>query len=256
MIDIEKAKSEFLKFVSTYDENHPKIKSKKAHSLRVMEISKDLASNLDLTEEEINLATLIGLLHDIGRFEQVKAFNTFSDLESIDHGEFGAELLGRNGLIRNFIEEDKYDNIIKSSIKNHNKLEVEAGLDNYTIKFCNIIRDADKIDILYEAANTFWPTSEEVEGVENSLITKECYEDFMKRIPVRKKYNKEPLDSLVVIMAFIYDMNFDYSLKYIYEKDYLNKTINRFNFKNIETISRLKEIKERFDKDLKEKVGK
>ena len=37
---------------------------------------------------------LIGLLHDIGRFEQVKVYDTFSDIDSIDHADYGVEILG------------------------------------------------------------------------------------------------------------------------------------------------------------------
>ena len=36
-----------------------------------MEISKKIAESLKLTQEEIELATLIGLLHDIARFEKL-----------------------------------------------------------------------------------------------------------------------------------------------------------------------------------------
>lgn len=256
MIDIEKAKNEFLKYVSTYDDNHPKIISKREHSLRVMEISKEIATNINLTEEEINLATLIGLLHDIGRFDQMKIYNTFIDLISIDHGDYGVEILEKNNLIRKFIKNDEFDSIIKYSIKNHNKIKVENGLDKHTLMFCNIIRDADKIDILNEAVNVFWPSEEEVKGIENSLITKDCYNDFMQSVPVRKKSEEEPLDSIIVMMAFIYDMNFDYSLKYIYERDYYNKILDRFNFKNKDTIQKLEMIKNKCFSDLKEKVGK
>ena len=48
---------------------------------------------LDLTQEEVEIASLIGLLHDIARFEQYTQYGTFKDLQSIDHGNLGAEIL-------------------------------------------------------------------------------------------------------------------------------------------------------------------
>ena len=70
MINIEKCKDEFLKYTERYDVSDEEIKRKQLHSLRVMQRSKIIAQSLKLSEEEIQVATLIGLLHDIGRFEQ------------------------------------------------------------------------------------------------------------------------------------------------------------------------------------------
>ena len=72
------------------------------------ELSKHLYSDtmLNLSEEDILLAELIGLLHDIGRFEQIKNYHTFLDKESIDHAEYGNKILFEDDLIRNFITED------------------------------------------------------------------------------------------------------------------------------------------------------
>lgn len=58
-----------------------------------MKISKRIAKGMKLTQEEIDIATLIGLLHDIARFEQYTKYHTFKDAESIDHGDLGAEIL-------------------------------------------------------------------------------------------------------------------------------------------------------------------
>ena len=105
MIDIKKSKDEFMKYTNNYDIENENIERKIYHSLRVMEISKKIATNMGLENEKIELATLIGLLHDIGRFEQFKIYQTYSDLESIDHGDLGADILKQNNFIRNFIKE-------------------------------------------------------------------------------------------------------------------------------------------------------
>ena len=90
-IDLEKAKHEFIRYTENYNLQNGHIKGKQEHSLRVMEISKQIAKGLNLSQEEIDLATLIGLLHDIARFEQYTQYHTFKDMLSVDHGDLGAE---------------------------------------------------------------------------------------------------------------------------------------------------------------------
>ena len=106
MLDLEKCKDEFLKYTEKYNLSNEKLKRKQLHSLRVMKKSRIIAQSLKLSEEEIQIATLIGLLHDIGRFEQYTKYNTFSDHNSIDHAELGIRILQENNYIKNYIEDE------------------------------------------------------------------------------------------------------------------------------------------------------
>ena len=147
--------------------------------LRIIYSHGDYQDKLDITPEEIylnldkeniELAKLIGLLHDIGRFEQIKQYNTFSDKDSIDHGKLGVEILFKQGKIRNFIKSAKYDEIIKKAILNHNRKEIEKGLNPKELLHSKIIRDADKIDILYimtfeEKRTVFQSEDQEVKSI-------------------------------------------------------------------------------------------
>ena len=67
MIDIQKAKDIFLDYVKGYDINNGRIKLKMIHILNVAKNCKEIANNLKLNEEQIKLAYLIGLFHDIGK---------------------------------------------------------------------------------------------------------------------------------------------------------------------------------------------
>ena len=71
MIDREKALKTFNIYVSKYNTEDEKIKLNIEHIQRVAKNENDIAENLNLSKEDIDLAWLIGLLHDIGRFEQV-----------------------------------------------------------------------------------------------------------------------------------------------------------------------------------------
>ena len=125
-MNLEKAKLEFIKYTQNYDLENENIERKQLHSLRVMDISNEIAKALNLEQEEIDLATLIGLLHDIARFEQYTQFKTYKDLESFDHGDFGAQILEKD--IRKYVENKQFDEIIIKAVKNHNKFKIEEGL--------------------------------------------------------------------------------------------------------------------------------
>ena len=232
IINIKKAKEEFIKFANNYDLENDHINRKKYHSLRVTEISEELAKRENFTEEEIEIATLIGLLHDIARFKQYTEYHTYRDADSIDHGNLGVEVLEENNYLRKYIQSDKYDNIIKLAVKNHNKFAIEEGLTDLENKFCKLIRDADKVDIIYETVYEFWKN--EKEEMENSKITPELKKEFdQRKMLVTKNYKKIVYaDKLIQFLGFVYDLNYKSSFKIITENNYIEQIINRFNFKD------------------------
>ena len=52
------------------------------------------------------------------------------------------------------------------------------------------------------------------------------------------------IDYWLCIIAFIFDMNFDVSLKYIKENVYIDKIIDRINYKNPDTKQKIEQIRE------------
>ena len=256
MINLQKAKNEFINYTNQFDQENKNIKGKVDHSLRVMEISNELAEELKLEQEEIELATLIGLLHDIGRFEQRTKFNTFSDIKSIDHGKLGVEILEKNNYLDKFIETRQYDGIIKKSIRNHNQYKIEDGVNAKELQFCKLIKDADKIDIFYEATEFFWQDEQIHKEIEGSVITKEVWEQFQNQVLVENGTKKNELDHFIGLLSFVFDLNFKQSMQIILKNEYINKCINRFDFEQPKTKEQINIIKEQIDKYLKEKIQK
>jgi len=232
IIDIENAKKEFIKYVDGYDFTSENINMKKYHSLRVMEISTKLAKEENFTDEEVEIATLIGLLHDIARFRQYTEYKTFSDRKSFDHGDIAVQILEQDNYLRKFIKTDKYDEIIKVAIKNHNKFAIEEGLTEEQNKFCKLVRDADKIDILYLAIDNLWKNEKEV--MESSKLNPDLKKEFDNKKSILYKNYKQIryADKIIQFLAFIYDFNYKASFKLIEEHKYIEKMINRFNFKD------------------------
>lgn len=240
-IDLEKAREEFLKYTKKFNLEDENIKRKQQHSLRVMAISKKIATQICLTQEEIDIATLIGLLHDIGRFKQYSEIGLGDNLDGFDHGDYGAKILEKD--IRKYISDSKYDNIIIKAVKNHNKFAIEEGLTEQEMLFAKIIRDADKIDIIYESVYIFYKGREE--QVNKSILSEKIYNQFidekliMKEKNVRLKY----VEDIVCVIAFIYDINFKQSFEILKEKDYINKILDRYNFENKYTKEKIEEIR-------------
>ncbi len=146
MIDIEKAKIAFKDFINEYeDKSDLGFELKIVHTYHVAENAKKIAQELKLSKEDIELAELIGILHDIGRFEELKITKELNSVK-FDHAGHGSKMLFEEDMIRKFIEDSQYDNIIKKSIENHSRLEIEENLDERTLLHSKIIRDADKID--------------------------------------------------------------------------------------------------------------
>lgn len=242
-MNIENAKQEFIKYTSNYDLENEKMKRKFGHSFRVMENAGKIAKSLNLSEEEIELAKLIGLLHDIGRFEQARIYDSFKDHENIDHGDLGVEILRESNYIRKYIEDDKYDDIILKSIKNHNKFKIEDGLEGQELLFSKIVRDADKWDIFYEGVEMFWTTEDERKKVGKETVSMKIVSQFRDKNLIKREDIKTPADDVISFIALIFDINFEYTYNQIKEANYINKILDKFKFEDEETAKIMEEVR-------------
>jgi len=246
MIDIEKAKNVFKEYVKKYDDTNPKIKMKIIHILKVAENSKKIATDLNLSEEDIVLAELIGLLHDIGRFEQVRIYNTFMDSVSINHSIQGIKVLFEEGLIREFVEEDKYDEIIYKAVINHNRNFIEEGLTQRELLHSKIIRDSDKLDIyrvVMEEEKIEDVLSVKTDDVSKELISDAIYNQYIKGEHLDYSERKTNIDIIISWCAFVYDFNFEESLEKIKKEDYINRIIDRVDYKDTVTKERMENVR-------------
>lgn len=256
MIDIENAKIEFNKFINGYDKENQGIQNKISHSYRVMENSKHIAKSLDLENDLYELAIVIGLLHDIGRFEEVRIFNdgTFSKKDNFDHGDEGVLILKKDNYIDNFTNCEEYKSIILTSIKNHNKFKIEDDLNEKELIFSKILRDADKLDILIETRDWNF-TIEEKNIIENSVITDSCYRDFVNNQPVYIESDFSMLDLNLAYIGFIFDLNYKYSFEFIRNENIIDRFFNKFNFKNLDTINKIIQIKNILNNYINEQIN-
>ena len=251
MIDIEIAKKAFKEYVKKYNPEDCRIKLKIKHIERTSNVAKNIAEKLNLEQEDIQLAELIGLLHDIGRFEQIKRYHTFIDKDSIDHAKCGVEVLFEEGLIKEFVKDRKYDEIIKTAILNHNTPKIEEGLDKRTLMHSKLLRDADKTDIFYTLTFEDAKPIYNKEHFENDNITDKIYKQFKETRKVNYNDLTTSADILVAHFAYLYDFNYKFGLQHIYEQGYIDKLYNRFTFNNEDTTKQYNEIYEMSKKEVK-----
>ncbi len=259
MIDFEVAQKVFKEFLKDFDVEQDKVRLKIIHTYHVVDFAEYIAKDLKLSNEDIELAKLIGLLHDIGRFDQAKRYNDFRDMNTLDHAELGVKILFEENKIRDFIKDDKYDNIIYKAILNHNKLKIEDGLNEKELLHAKIIRDADKADnfrVKQEEKVETMLYMESLEKIENGVITDKIYEDFMNSKIIKNEERVTPLDYWVSYIAFLYDFNFNSGLKYVMEQDYINRNIDKINYKNPETRKRMENVRQHALEYVNKRIGK
>ena len=231
MNDMNENFDAFDEYALQYDLEETALKRKYEHSYRVVHQADEIAYTLKLDEEDSYLACLIALLHDIGRFSQWKEYHTYNDLDSIDHATLGNKKLFEDNLIKKFKLDKKDYEIVRTAIENHNKFSInEKELSEKEILHSKIVRDADKIDILYEFSN---PKLLDLNGENNDEVNDKIKEDFYNHKPIDRKIIKNKNENVIMLIALVYDLYFDYSKKTVLEKEYLDRMLERLKNKKL-----------------------
>ena len=217
MIEIERVRKEFIRYSKNFDLKNKNIMRKFHHSFRVMEFTTEIAKSLNLSEEDIKLATTIGLLHDIGRFEQWTEYETYCDGKSIDHADLGYKILVTDDFINSFVEDEEEMKIILIAIKNHNKYKIEDGLSERELLMAKIIRDADKLDIMKEQGMI-------TKNID--FINPELLEAFDKKELCYNELVNDEVDNILRMLSFVYDLNFKYSYEYLINNNIIQDKIH------------------------------
>lgn len=243
----------FAEYVRNYDPSDEKIKLKIDHTYRVAGLCQRIAESLGLSEPDVDIAWLLGMLHDIGRFEQIRRFGTFNDVQSVDHAEFGADLLFKEGLIRKFAEgyyeecelaepenqedeqiiknnehHNKDTGLLEMAIRQHNKYRVKEDLTERQRMFCDILRDADKVDIFKVNEDIPMEIIYDVttEELKNGIITKEVLESFYKKETVLKSVRRSAVDHIVGHISLLFELVYKESYRQAKEQGYVYKLLD------------------------------
>lgn len=266
-IDRDHVKEVFRAYTDHYDASDEKIALKIGHTYRVAGLCEQIARSEGMDSEEQSLAWLLGMLHDIGRFEQLKQYHTFNDAKSVDHALLGTKILfgsesmsekeykTKAGMIRLFIEDGAEDTLIKTAIGVHSAYRIPAGPDQRTEKFCHVLRDGDKIDILRVNVDTpleeIYNTSKE--ELYHAQVTEAVMESFYEHHATLRSLKRTPIDNIAGHISLIFELVFPKSIELVREQGYWEKLI-KFPSENPVTVKQLELLREEMRRFLEERA--
>ncbi|MCK5225924.1 MAG: HD domain-containing protein [Planctomycetes bacterium] len=232
---LEKLKIWFDEYVAGFygdDEKvNANIKLKDDHSRRTAKEMLYLAEELKFDENQKRISEVIGLFHDVGRFEQFAKYRTYSDPKSCNHSLLGAEILRRTKILEQIDSEER--NIIQTAVKFHGAKELPKNLDEKCQLFAKLIRDADKIDILYVIIEYYKQYRDNPQGFTLELdlpdepgYSKELLDDVLKGKRTDYKNLQTLNDMKILPLGWVYDINFVATFKCIRQRKLLEKLVD------------------------------
>ena len=203
-----KLEEAFDNYVNNFDMKDKQINFKYRHSYKVKELMKELAIKFGLTLKEVEVAEVIGLLHDIGRFEQIRKKGSCSDYKTgIDHADEGCVYLFDNNHIKDFYDDEDYYDIIKTAVKYHNKFKIDDSIKDKSLLFCKMIRDMDKVDIFRVVGEEFnWTYNKD--DISDGILDEYNCKDL-----IDYKIMKTETDDVYGNISYLFDINFKESFE-------------------------------------------
>lgn len=243
MINYTFAREIFESYLNDYDRADDKVRLKIVHTYGVVGQAECIARRMRLSEEDTALAKLIALLHDLGRFEQLRRFDSFEP-DTMDHAAYGVQVLFEEGMLRKFLPENTWDSIIRIAIAKHSDYCLSGVADARALLHARLIRDADKLDNcrvkLVDATETFLGASPEEIGTQE--ISPNIYDAVFQNKCILSADRKTAMDYWVSYVAYFFDINFRESMDIIEENDFISRIIHRIPYSNPKTAEQMERI--------------
>lgn len=206
------------------------IRLKECHTHRVCKEMRQLAAALRMNEPDAILAESIGLFHDVGRFPQFQKYRTYKDTISENHSLLALRVIDQHRLLENLGADEKA--VIVQAVEFHGVKELPT-LDERTLHFARMIRDADKLDIFELLVVNYKILAEkpkefkwELEFPDEPACSPRIIDAIMNRQRVDYRDLKTVNDAKLLQVGWVFDINFDYSLRQLCERGHLQAIID------------------------------
>jgi len=212
-------------FKSVDDDLEQNTVMKEEHTERVCGEILNIGEKLGLNNEDLCLAEIVALFHDIGRFEQYARHRTFVDLHSVNHAEHGVKILQENGVL-NGLDHSTRDLILRI-ISYHNRAFLPQKETEHCLFFTKLLRDADKLDIwrvvtdYYRREDGKRNNAIELGLPDTPGISDDTYNDLIEGKIVEVTHLKNLNDFKLLQIGWIYDINFTPTFQRIKERRYI-----------------------------------
>lgn len=230
---LQELKNWFTDYVSTYKtgktDNDGDIILKEEHTKRVCQEMLYIGENLELTNSDLQLAEVMALFHDIGRFEQYAQYGTFADRVSVNHAKFGVQILKEKQTLHKLSSEDQ--ELIFRAITYHNRQFLPGDEKERCLYFSKMLRDADKLDIWKLFTDSYIDGANLSKAVIHGLqdtpgISDALYNDLIRGKAANYADAKNLNDFKLLQTGWVYDVNFVPTFRRIHEQGYLTITRN------------------------------
>jgi hypothetical protein len=229
---LDKFKIWFDKFVAGFygeDEYvNANLQMKQQHSKCVCCEMLYLADHLLLDPNQRLIAETIALLHDTGRFPQFLKYRTYSDVRSVSHSALAIEVLREKKVLDVLPENEK--SIIEKAIEYHGLKQLPADLSDDYLLFSKMIRDADKLDIFRVVTELHLNYKEnkdkfklEIELPDEPTCSKPVIDAILEEKRIDYVLLKTWNDMKLLMLTWVYDVNFVPTLERIKQRKYLEK---------------------------------
>ena len=219
----------FLDYAETFRSGKPEdtepINLKIQHTQRVCKEINDIGKSLQIGSEDLCLAEMMALLHDIGRFEQYARYRTFADYRSVNHATLGVRIL-RNHSPLEALDKGERDLILRV-VAYHNRYRVPEGVSGRCAFFSRLLRDADKLDI-WRVVTDYYSQKDgprdrvvELDLPNTNHVSREPCADLLAGKIVKLHSMRSLNDFKVLQMSWVYDVNFPRTFQRIYERGYM-----------------------------------
>jgi HD superfamily phosphodiesterase len=212
-------------FLLHYPQLFENLSLKIRHSQKVRENIRFLSQKEKLSKGSSNIAEAIALFHDIGRFKQYTQYNTFSDENSVDHGHLGVSVLKEENVLKKITETSKQ--IIYKGVEFHNKKELPADVDEDSLFFIKLIKDADKLDI-YRIVTEHYLSGNQNKKLTLDLDQSDAYNPIcIEQIRQHKIIDKHSLttvtDFKLLQVSWVFELYFSASFSVLKKHQYIEK---------------------------------
>ena len=257
--DIPRIKEWFEKhsanFFTSDEKFNANIRLKIEHSYRVLERMDEIADSLGLKGRKRRIARACALLHDCGRFEQLKRHETFADFRSENHGELGAWVIEQENVLSLLSASAR--GIITTAVRYHNAKAIPEELTAEERFFTELTRDADKIDIFKVIGDYYLDENPDKDKTlvhnlnESPEITDEVFAEFMNDGHVTFQNMKTVSDFKIFQLGWVWDINNQEALKILDELGYVETIISTLpdSPRGREALSKYRQFISRFEKE-------
>ena len=147
---LEEHRKRFFEYTESFKDvpDAAPLRLKVEHTLKVFEHARRIVGSLGGTiSPELGRASILAALyHDCGRFPQFKEYRTFLDAKSVNHAVLSFQTMRDRAFLKE--EEPRVRSLAQCAVLLHNRHKLSPMLDRDARFVTDVVRDADKLDIL------------------------------------------------------------------------------------------------------------